>query len=86
MIDYTTILRINYAGKKWLLHGDEYEGLEWLDDSPKPTKEELDSLWEETLTQLAAEKQAKIDAKQSALNKLMALGLTEEEALALGVK
>jgi Fe2+ transport system protein FeoA len=30
-------------------------------------------------------KQAKIDARQSALNKLMALGLTEEEALALGV-
>jgi len=30
--------------------------------------------------------QAKIDAKQAALNKLMALGLTEEEALALGVK
>ena len=37
----------------------------------------------------AAEKaaaQAQADAKQSALNKLMALGLTEEEALALGVK
>lgn len=33
-----------------------------------------------------AVKQAKIDARQSALNKLMALGLTEEEALALGVK
>ena len=32
------------------------------------------------------EKQAVIDTKQSALNKLMALGLTEEEALALGVK
>lgn len=30
--------------------------------------------------------QAKIDARQSALAKLMALGLTEEEALALGVK
>lgn len=30
--------------------------------------------------------QAQLDAKQSALNKLMALGLTEEEALALGVK
>lgn len=30
--------------------------------------------------------QAKLDARQSALNKLMALGLTEEEALALGVK
>jgi hypothetical protein len=34
----------------------------------------------------AAKAQAIIDARQSALNKLMALGLTEEEALALGVK
>lgn len=33
-----------------------------------------------------AAKQAQVDARQSALNKLMALGLTEEEALALGVK
>ena len=33
-----------------------------------------------------ADAQATIDAKQSALNKLMALGLTEEEALALGAK
>jgi hypothetical protein len=31
-----------------------------------------------------AAKQAQINARQSALNKLMALGLTEEEALALG--
>lgn len=31
-------------------------------------------------------RQAPVIAKQSALNKLMALGLTEEEALALGVK
>lgn len=33
-----------------------------------------------------AAEQAQADARQSALNKLMALGLTEEEALALGVK
>ena len=31
-----------------------------------------------------AKVQAVVDARQSALNKLMALGLTEEEALALG--
>jgi hypothetical protein len=30
--------------------------------------------------------EAQVVAKQSAINKLMALGLTEEEALALGVK
>jgi hypothetical protein len=38
---------------------------------------------EAKLIEMQAESQA---AKQSALNKLMALGLTEEEALALGVK
>ena len=31
-------------------------------------------------------KQMQINARQSALNKLMTLGLTEEEALALGVR
>lgn len=40
----------------------------------------------ELLAEAEAEAQAKVDARQSALNKLMALGLTEEEALALGVK
>jgi hypothetical protein len=42
------------------------------------------------LEAVTAEAQAAVEAqaaaKQSALNKLMALGLTEEEALALGVK
>jgi len=40
----------------------------------------------EVQAERAAAAQAVVDAKQSALNKLMALGLTEEEALALGVK
>ncbi len=86
MINYILILATNYPDARWTFEGDEYEGLEWLDESPKPTKEELDALWEHTLEVVAAKKQAKIDARQSALNKLMALGLTEEEALALGVK
>lgn len=42
--------------------------------------------WEAEQAQVEADKQASIDAKASALAKLMALGLTEEEALALGVK
>jgi hypothetical protein len=86
MINYILILAVNYAGTRWTFDGDEYEGLEWLDETPKPTKEELEDLWEHTQEVVAARKQAKLDARQSALNKLMALGLTEEEALALGVK
>jgi hypothetical protein len=48
MIDYTQILSVNYVGKKWILNGDYYEGLDWLDVSPKPTQAELDALWVST--------------------------------------
>lgn len=48
MIDYSRILSIFYTGKAWVLNGESYEGLDWFDPSPKPTKKELESKWEET--------------------------------------
>jgi hypothetical protein len=45
MIDYSLILSTNYPGKQWFLDGGFYDGLTWLDSSPKPTQEELDALW-----------------------------------------
>ena len=71
------------------LYDNDYSTLEWYDDPtvvPIPTKEEAEAAHEVLKAAYAAEQQAKADARQSALNKLMALGLTEEEALALGVK
>ena len=32
-------------GAVWVLAGDDYSGLTWLDDSPKPTQAELDAAW-----------------------------------------
>ena len=43
MIDYAFILTKYYPNKQWSLNGTSYEGLEWLDDSPKPTQQELDA-------------------------------------------
>ena len=83
MIDYTQILTINYAGSQWTLNGDSYAGLTWLDSLPKPTQAELDALWESTQATVAAQKQAAIDTKASALAKLAALGLTQDEVKAL---
>lgn len=40
-MDIRLILRENYPDSKWILTGDEYEGLEWLSDTPKPTKAAL---------------------------------------------
>jgi hypothetical protein len=83
MIDYSKILYINYVGKEWALNGDSYDGLTWLDSSPKPTQYELDALWESTQATIAAKEQSAKDAKASALAKLTALGLTEDEIKAI---
>jgi hypothetical protein len=83
MINYALILESNYIGKEWTLNGDSYDGLTWLDSSAKPTKAELDALWESTQAEIAAKAQAAIDTKASALAKLAALGLTQDEVKAL---
>jgi hypothetical protein len=83
MIDYSLILITNYAGKEWSLIGNDYETLNWLDSSSKPTQAELDALWESTQAAVTAKEQAAKDAKVSALAKLAALGLTQDEVKAL---
>lgn len=45
MIDYSIVLTIFYSDKQWSISGNRYEDLDWLDESPKPTKEELADLW-----------------------------------------
>ena len=79
MIDYPAILTRHYPNTEWTLNGDEYDGLTWLSDTPKPSKAELDALWDATVAAIEAEKQAKLDAKASAEAKLLALGLTVDE-------
>jgi hypothetical protein len=83
MIDYSLILSTNYASSQWSLNGDSYDGLTWLSDTPKPSQSELDALWESTQAAVAAKAQAAIDTKASALAKLAALGLTQDEVKAL---
>jgi hypothetical protein len=46
-MDIPSILTAKYGGAEWSLNGDEYAGLTWLSDSPKPTEAELEALWPE---------------------------------------
>ena len=80
MIDYAKVLKRRYAGSEWTLDGDDYAGLTWLSDTPKPTKTKLDSLWAEVQQEIANEQTAKVAARQAVLDKL---GLTADEAAAL---
>jgi hypothetical protein len=86
-MDITAILSIKYQGSEWTLNGDNYSGLTWLSNTPKPTEKQLLDLWPEVQVELLAKAQAKIDAKASAIAKLEALGLTADEVeVAFGLK
>ena len=78
-MDFTHILTKRYPGEQWTLNGDHYVGLEWLSESTKPTEKALKKLWPSVEAEIAAEAQAKLDAKASAISKLEALGLTVDE-------
>ena len=73
------ILTKRYPGSEWTLNGDNYSGLHWLSDTPKPTEKALQKVWPSVQAEIAAEAQAKLDAKASPLSKLEALGLTVDE-------
>ena len=77
MIDYTAILSKKYPDSEWVFDGDEYQGLTWLSNTTKPTKEELDSQWQSVIDEIQAEKTAKATARQAVLDRL---GITSEEA------
>ncbi len=76
MIDYTLILTTKYPDSHWTLNGDDYAGLTWVSDTPKPSKATLDGLWEEVQDLITAEAEAKAQAKAVLLERL---GLTQEE-------
>ena len=79
MIDYTAVLVTNYPGAQWTLSGNDYDTLIWHDDTPKPTQAELDAAWPAVQQAQADAVAADEAAKQSAVDKLAALGLTVDE-------
>jgi len=76
MIDYPLILVTKYKGAQWSLNGDDYDGLVWLDKTPKPSKKELDGLWGTVLEESVAEKKAKATKKQALLDRI---GITADD-------
>lgn len=50
------ILTTNYPDAQWSLDGDDYSGLVWLSDTPKPTKASLEK------QSAQVEYQAEVDA------------------------
>ena len=70
-------LRKTYPNAQWVLRGDNYDGLVWLDSSSKPSELEVQAAVHglETNESIAAAEKAA--ARQALLDKL---GITEDEA------
>ena len=79
MTDYTAVLTANYPSAQWSLNANDYDTLEWHDDTPKPSQAELDAAWPAVQQAQADAVAAKETARQSAISKLAALGLTVDE-------
>lgn len=54
-LDISAVLSHLKPNAEWVLNGDHYDGLDWLDDSPKPTLAEIDAAWPEVQVSLANE-------------------------------
>jgi hypothetical protein len=76
-MDIALTLSRKFPGAVWTLNGDDYEGLDWLSDTPKPTKKELDDLWNEVKSEIKAEAEARATQKAALLERL---GISEDEA------
>ena len=79
MIDYIAVLETNYPGAQWTLSGNDYDTLVWHDDTRKPTQAELDAAWPAVQQAQQDAIAAEAAAKQSAIDKLAALGLSVDE-------
>ena len=53
MIDYVAVLSVVRPGTKWVLSGNTYEGLNWLDEGEPPTQAELNAAWPQVQTDRA---------------------------------
>ena len=79
MTDYVAVLTANYPGAQWSLSDNDYTTLQWYDDTPEPTQAELDAAWPAVQQAQADAVAAEEATRQSAVDKLAALGLTVDE-------
>lgn len=82
---FKAIKKINPSAEA-SMSGDDISALDtiiWENGTTPINKQDILDLVPECLAEIEAEKQAKIDNKQSALNKLKALGLNDPEIKAI---
>lgn len=85
MMDIPAVLSHLRPGEIWELNGDSMDGLVWLSPTEPPTFAEVQSAWPSVQLALEAERSRQAEAREVALAKLAALGLTTDDLAAIGL-
>jgi hypothetical protein len=75
-MNISKVLETNFRDEQWSVSNNDYDNLIWHSELKKPTKKQLETLWQEIEQNEIPAKQLKIDAYKK-------LGLTEEEINAI---
>jgi hypothetical protein len=81
----TQVLDMLCPAGGWVITGNDYENIVWVDDRPRCTKEEFEAGFAKVDAIKAEQEAAAIAAKAAAEAKLAALGLTSDDLKALGL-
>jgi hypothetical protein len=65
-------------GEEWTLNGNDYEGLTWLSDTPKPTEQELIDAYPLAVAAKTAKAEAVAAGQAAAVAHAKSLGFTDE--------
>jgi hypothetical protein len=84
-MDSVQVLKMLCPEGGWILVGDSFEGITWVDDRPKCTKSEFQAGFAKVEDYKKQQEIAKAEAKATAQAKLAALGLTVADLEALGL-
>ena len=85
MIHPTEVLEMLCPAGGWIIIGDDFDAITWVDDRPRCTKAEFEAGFAQYDLWKAEQEAAKAAAKLAAEAKLKALGLTPADLKALGL-
>ena len=78
MTDIAFTLTHSHPGSEWILDGDDYAGLTWLSDTPKPTEQEITDAYRLAVAAVASKEKARLKAISDARAFALSLGFTPE--------
>jgi hypothetical protein len=77
MTDIAFTLTHSHPDAEWTLNGDDYAGLTWLSDTPKPTEQEINDAYPLAVKALTDKEKARLKALSDARAFALSIGFTE---------